>query len=160
MKTRYLFLLLTVFMLAGLVAFAQQKIPLSKSDSAGVAKIAAKLSVSKVKAKQIQAAYNYNQDKIVALMRDTTMKPAQHIEQLKKLTRERRMQIEAVVTPAQKDSLKGLQVAAITRADNSSRKFEQQHEAQLNKVPHKTSPGISKTDSIHYNPNPKPRTKI
>ena len=93
-------------------------------------------------------------------MMDTSMKLARRQQLIKQLLAERRQQIDAVLTPALKDTLKRKQDIERKKSGDRIQEFSQQHLAQLNKVPHKRRIGISKTDSIKARTNFKPRTKI
>ncbi|MDB5131501.1 MAG: hypothetical protein JWR02_1250 [Mucilaginibacter sp.] len=99
-------------------------------------KLAERLGVSNEKAKQVQAAYGYKHDEIDRLMKDQARKPADKQRVLKRLMAERRQKIDSVLTVPQKETLKQSQGDLIQRETDRRNKLMQQHETEVNRIPH------------------------
>jgi len=145
--------LMLLFLIAS-TAHAQNGTSKNTADSTS-AKIAKKLSVSPEKAKQIQAAYNYNHDAIIRLMKDTTFKGVGKMRLLKKLQAERKHKIDSAVTPEQQAAMIADQGSLHKKQMEIRAQMIKRHEDEMNRIPHKRTVKTVAADTTKN----KPKTK-
>jgi hypothetical protein len=152
-------LIIICFQAAAQTANKAQKAAVARSDSADT-KLSIHLGISRARAKKLRAAYNYKSDEIKKLAKDSTMKPRMRSEKIQNLLAERQQQIDAVMTPGLKDTLKARMGDPESKMAQHLKIQTALQETRLNKVPHHTHMGISTRDSIRKNSNTKPKTKL
>jgi hypothetical protein len=131
-------LVLMMLMCASITFCRAQSTPSTTAQSdKSTRMLSNKLGIDIDLAKRLSAAYNYKNEEIRALMRDTVTKPFLRQQKLKELLEQRNGQLDAVLTPSLQSKLKkqGLGEAEVLKRINVQQKLALQ---RMNKVPHTT----------------------
>lgn len=124
-------ILLSALLLGGHTCMSQQTNRRSKSER--IQYFAKELSVDNVKAAEIVAALDFNEEKLQQAFKDRALKPRDRQQLISRLAAEKRAKVNAVLTEKQKEVFNSLFITQINRSRQVGSDLKKKNEEQLAK---------------------------
>lgn len=124
-------ILLSALLLGGHICKSQQTNRRSKVER--IQYFVKELSVDNVKAAEIVAALDFNEEKLQQTFNDKDLKPRDRQQLIRRLTAEKRAKVNALLTEKQKEAFNSLFIAQINRSRQAGSEFKKKNEEQLAK---------------------------